>query len=96
MWYRMMLVLAACTLAFSFSAVAEETPGGRQMQGQGCEQFERAEDGRCVNGVRAERGESGRGDGMQGQGLRGRGRGQGNPEGAGEGRGGGGRQGGRR
>lgn len=94
MWYRMMLVLAAFMLAFSFPAVAAE--GGAGQHGEGCEHFERAEDGRCVHGQRAERGEGGHGDGVQGQGERGRGRGQGNPQGAGEGRGGGAHQGGRR
>jgi len=83
MWYRMMLVLAACMLAFSFSAVAEEAPGGRQMQGEGCPNFEEAEDGRCVRGARAERGESGRGDGMQGRGVNRRGEGRGDPAGRG-------------
>lgn len=98
MWYRMMLVLAACTLAFSFSAVAEDTParGGGGQRGA-CEQFEPAEDGRCIHGARDGRGgRRGTGDGLQGRGVNRRGQGQGNPAGAGEGRGGGAGQGGRR
>lgn len=85
MWYRMMLVLAAFMLAFSFPAVAEQ--GGAGQHGEGCDNFVPAEDGRCVHGQRAERGEGGRGDGVQGQGERGRGEGRGDPAGRGLGQG---------